>query len=347
MNEKLNTAYENFKEEAELFFVSKFVDSSKISEAFKNCLDICFNITKTVDATKGIIASSSHYGQGKTFFFDVLQHRYRRKFGRNFFVKTSAKELAAIYTTADKNTNPQIALDKFIKCKNLFIDDIGEEGSNKTFYHYSNSLNVITYVLLKRYEYWRDRGWKTYGTTNLTKSELSTEYGGRVMDRIEQMCYLQSFSFVAGGKSFRQFKDVRTLSSEEAKANLERLRVQEVKESIDVVGYLNDLLDEDEDYLMIKDWNRWSFVKPYLLERKLVDLSLYDEEMLERAEKLAIMEAKDSSKSSLKHAGDTLQKVISKKAGKTVNRDDKFRILECLLVRDAFLALRTRKYRFQ
>lgn len=347
MNEKLNTAYANFKEEAELFFVTKFIDSSKISEAFKNCLDICFNITKEVDSTKGILACSSHYGQGKTFFFDVLQHRYRRKFGRNFFVKTSAKELAAIYTTAEKGTNPQVALDRFIKCKNLFIDDIGEEGTNKTFYHYSNSLNVITYVLLKRYEYWKDKGWKTFGTTNLTKAELSQEYGGRVVDRLDQMCYLQSFSFVAGGKSFRQFKEVRVLSNEEIEANRERLKKEEEVESIDVNAYLNELLQETDEYLMIKDWNRWSFVKPYMVDRGLVDLDSYDEELLDRAEKLAVMEAREEAKGSIKHAGETMQKIKAGIAGSTVSRESKFRILESLIVREAFLKLKEKNYVFK
>lgn len=347
MNEKLNIAYENFKEEAELFFVSKYIDSSTISTAFKNCLDICFNITKTVDSSKGIIASSTHYGQGKTFFFDVMQHRFRRRFGRNFLVKTSAKELASIYTTAGKDKNPQTELDKFIRCKNLFIDDIGDEGHKKTFFHYSNSLNVVNYVLLKRYEWWKEKGWKTYGTTNLTEEQMANEYDGRVIDRLKEMCHWQNFSFVAGGKSFRQFNGVRKLTAEEYNANLALHTKKEQEVKVDMIKYLNDLLQEEDDYLMINDWHRWGFVKPYLLERELVDLNSYDVEMLERAEKLAVLEASRDTKSALKHASETLQKVQGNIAKNNISKDDKFRILECLLVRDAFMGLRDKKYVFK
>ena len=68
------------------------------------------------------------------------------------------------------------ALLKFISCKNLFIDDIGDEGERKVFKHFSNEMNVIRYVILKRYEFWLDeeKEWKTYATTNLSKGSDCT-----------------------------------------------------------------------------------------------------------------------------------------------------------------------------
>lgn len=83
-------------------------------------------------------------------------------------------------------------------CKmDLYIDDIGVNfnTSNK----YGNKVNIISEILMERYDLFISEGWKTHLSTNLLPKlednpnntpTIQTVYGSRVYDRIKEMCQL-------------------------------------------------------------------------------------------------------------------------------------------------------------
>jgi DNA replication protein DnaC len=83
-------------------------------------------------------------------------------------------------------------------CKmDLYIDDIGVNFN--TANKYGNKVNIISEVLMERYDLFISEGWKTHLSTNLVPKlednpnnipTLSSIYGGRVYDRIKEMCQL-------------------------------------------------------------------------------------------------------------------------------------------------------------
>ena len=313
--EKVEKAFNNFVEESELFFVTKFIESEKIKQMYSNCLDIIFGLSGTVDSGRGIIVFNEKYGQGKTFLFDVVQHRFRRRYGKNLFVRTSAKDLCDLYTEQGKE-----ALLKFIRCKNLFIDDIGDEGKEKMFKHYGEQLNVLRWVLLKRYEFWCDKGWKTFGTTNLTKLQIAKEYDGRVADRIEQMSHWFSFSFLGAGKSFRQYTGTRRLSPQEIAMNWKKFEKPKEIEKVDLEKYFNELIHEEDSYFSGKDNSFWRFAKEYMIEKGVLtdkDFDKIDERTLESSELFIREDTRETQKKSAAHAPadvriNRIQEAISK-----------------------------------
>jgi hypothetical protein len=72
---------------------------------------------------------------------------------------------------------------------NIVIDEVGLEQSPVKLPYESSYLNVIEYILLKRYDRYIDTGGKvrTHIVTNLSDAELLAFYGERVFSRIELM----------------------------------------------------------------------------------------------------------------------------------------------------------------
>ena len=341
----LDDKFKNFIEEAEMFFVTKFISSTSIEKIYKDCLDIIFNLTGTVDSNRGIIAFNERYGQGKTFVFDVINHRYKRITGKNLFSKITAKDLCDIYVEGGKE-----ALKKRIKCKNLMIDDIGDEGDNKLFKHYAEELNVIRWVLLKRYEYWCDFGWRTYGTTNLNKTQIGNEYGGRVADRIIQMTHWFSFLFLKDGKSFRQQKGTRRLTQEEINISLEKLKKPEVIEQVDLIKYFNELINEDDSYFEGKDASFWTFVREHLVKYKLLtdeDFHGIDENMIDASELVLRRDVRRSKRISLSNAPGPLRSKLIDDALGQITKKQVYSVAENMVARNKFMELRKSKHVFK
>jgi hypothetical protein len=313
-------------------------------------LDILYNVSGRMDSTRGIFAYNTKYGQGKSFFFEVVNHRHRRKYGKNLFKMTTARELCRIYTASKKGENPEESLLEFINCKNLFIDDIGDElKDGKERSHYSNKLNVVRFVLLKRYELWIDKGWRTYGTTNLTIEQIGQNYDGRVADRLLQMTYFEEFKFMDSG-SFRQIKETRKLTPEEISKNLENLKVKEPIERVDLEKYFNELIDENDSYFEKKDVSFWSFVKGYLIDKKLLnenDFQNIDETTLDASESLLRRDTRETNRSALKHAPGNVRMTIIDKALEKITRKKIFKTAENMIARRKFMELRTKKHTFK
>jgi len=71
------------------------------------------------------------------------------------------------------------------------LDDVGVEPFVK---HFGNDCNVISEVLLDRYEEFVHRGLITHLTTNLNAEELQQRYHERIRSRLREMCNLIAFS---------------------------------------------------------------------------------------------------------------------------------------------------------
>ncbi|AHK11401.1 hypothetical protein F132_55 [Flavobacterium sp. phage 1/32] len=204
-------AYENYKEEAEAYFLTTFLDGSpKIKERIMQALNVVLNLDKN-PIKKGLVIYSKSWGQGKTLFFDIVYARAFRVSKKRLFKKTTAKELREVYAK-----NGLSGLKEFINCKDLFIDDLGDEEEEAK--HFGDDLNVLKYVILNRYEMWISKDFQLYLTTNLSIKEIAERYDGRVADRLLQMTETVEFDFIEG--SFRQVKNSRRLGEEEKKKEI-------------------------------------------------------------------------------------------------------------------------------
>lgn len=346
----LKKCFNNFKQEVEMFFMTKFVSGSVLENKYSECLDIIYNVTGTKDLTRGIFAFNVKYGQGKSFFFEVTNHRHRRKYGKNLFKMTTARELCHIYTSCPQGKNPEDLLLEFINCKRLFIDDIGDElKDGKERSHYSNRLNVIRFVLLKRYELWIQKGWRTYGTTNLTIEQIGENYDGRVADRLLQMTYFFEFKFLSSG-SFRQIEETRKLTPQEIENNKNKLKTRKKIELPDLEKYFNELIDEHDSYFENKDVSFWSFVKSYLMSKDLLnqnDFDKIDEKTLDASELLLRRDTRESSRIVLKHAPGNVRMAGVDRAMEQITKKSIFETAENIVARKKFMELRIKKHVFK
>jgi DNA replication protein DnaC len=80
------------------------------------------------------------------------------------------------------------------KPKMYCFDDLGTENNLKYF---GNECNVMTEILLSRYDHFVSRQMITHITTNLTSSEIESLYGTRVRSRMKEMFNLVYFDKLA------------------------------------------------------------------------------------------------------------------------------------------------------
>ena len=347
----IDKAYSNFVEESELFFVKPFMDSKSVKERYSECLDIIYDISGKMDCGRGLIAYNPRYGQGKSFFFEVVQHRHRRISGKNKFFWTTARELCEVYLSSGKNEDPTNKLGRFIEVKNLFIDDIGDElKDGKERSHYGNKMNVVRWVLLRRYELWQKKGWRTYGTTNLSVKEIGENYDGRVADRIKQMVYFLDFDFLKGNASFRQMKATRRLTDLEVSENFKKLYNPVKKDlKIDRVKFLNELIKEDIGYLEGKDLCFWEMVMNFLIEIEVVkesDFKKIDENILNSSERKIKKEVISYESKRSKYAPAAQQKKQMDKAMNKITKRKVFDNAKILIAKNKFIELKKQNYIF-
>lgn len=331
--------YKYFIEEAEAFHVTKFIRSDKIDKAFKKAFGIIFD-PKSV---RGVIAYHEKYGQGKTFFFDVIHSLVKKKLNKNLFLRTSSKELVEIYKTSGEEN-----LLKFIEVRNLFIDDIGAEIKDGKVItkNFGNSLNVIEYVIFKRYEMWQEKGWKLHGTTNISLGTIGELYGGRVADRFVQMCEIIEFNFTT--TSFRQVKNVRPLIESEKKANLEKLYPKKTEEvdKVDLIEYVNELIDDSEELTRGRPISFWTFVRIFLEKQDLVIYTEITDRHLEGAESLARSEIRRGVQSLYKNMDPIVANMEREKEYKALEYKSLMNLARNVQVRNLILKMKSNKEKF-
>ena len=352
-NDRIEQAFEKFKTEAETFFVSKMLVGNALKKEYSESLDILFNLSGTMDPGRGIMASNPRYGQGKSFFFDVVQHRFRRTRGKNLFVRVTAKKLCLIYKNAPHGSNPEDELERFIRVKRLFIDDIGDElVDGAVTHHYNNKLNVIRWVLLRRYEFWMSHGWITYGTTNLTIDEFGVNYDGRVADRVIQMTYFKTFDFLGSNQTFRQISETRKLTPEEIAENWKKFeKPKQPVEKINLEVYFNELIAEPDEYFENKDNSFWTFVKSYLIRKKLLSKKDFDNgidpDFLDSSELILRRDVRETHRMTLKHAPGNVRNNVIDSAMAGITKSQIYDTAENLVARRKFMELRSAKHVFE
>ena len=151
--------------------------------------------------SKGILLIGN-IGVGKTALMKIMQRLFKDT-DRRFRIVTS---------TALKDLSEELKLGEIKEMygyglkNDLYIDDIGFMSSVKV---YGNSINIITEIIMDRYDLFISTGYKTHFSSNIVTAYLNNNnnypsienvYGARVLDRMKQMCNLVNID----GKSLRK-----------------------------------------------------------------------------------------------------------------------------------------------
>jgi len=144
------------------------------------------------DLNKGLLIVGD-VGTGKTAAFEVFRELLRCS--DRFFNMVSCRQIIRDYTTEGAKVLNKYGRDSITT---VYFDDLGLEEVNVKMY--GNNANVMSEIMLDRYENFKRKGVKTYATSNLGAKEFSEIYGERMRDRMREM-----FNFIpVKGESFRK-----------------------------------------------------------------------------------------------------------------------------------------------
>lgn len=166
--------------------------SAKLRIILRWCLGLP---TEGLDLAKGLWLYGD-VGTGKTtlllavkqFPLELRAFDPRLKFG--WF---NAQELASTYANGGES-----ALSPMIEAPGLAIDEIGSE--TRPANHYGTTMDVISYLLQRRYDRRHCDGFVTHATSNYRPEQLASIYSPRIADRCKEMFNFIEFS----GESFRK-----------------------------------------------------------------------------------------------------------------------------------------------
>lgn len=143
---------------------------------------------------KGILIIGG-LGVGKSAMMKIMQRLFKDTVGRFKWVNAyDLKDLSELYTTMQikEMYGYDLKMD-------LYIDDIGVSVDVKRF---GNTVNIITELLMERYDLFINSGFKTHLSSNLVTDitnnihnnpTLKTVYGSRLMDRLKEMTDVITF----------------------------------------------------------------------------------------------------------------------------------------------------------
>ena len=145
----------------------------------------CFQYN--IDLNKGILLSGP-VGSGKTSLMNLMKvvapvgHKFYLKPCRDisFEFIQDGYEIIQKYSTGRQYPDP----------KTVCFDDLGTENNLKYF---GNECNVMAEILLSRYDLFIAKKIQTHITTNLSASEIESNYGNRVRSRLRTMLNLIAF----------------------------------------------------------------------------------------------------------------------------------------------------------
>lgn len=158
-------------------------------EIYRQVYDIFVKGCNGENKGKGILVIGP-IGVGKSAMMKILQRLFKDTVRKFRWVKSSdLRDMIEEYTL------PEIKEMYGKKCLyDLYIDDIGLAGSQK---NYGNVVNVISEIIMDRYELFVESGYRTHFSSNLideikdninNDATLETVFGARVVDRMKEMC---------------------------------------------------------------------------------------------------------------------------------------------------------------
>lgn len=150
-----------------------------------------------IDLKKGILLSGP-IGCGKTTLFRLMQNfpTKRKGFGMVSTRQIVSDFLQSGYEVLEKYSRGNFSHDIRIP-KTYCFDDLGTETTSKYF---GNDCNVMAEILLTRYDLFKEKGIVTHITTNLSATEIGSQYGNRLRSRMREMFNLFGYEESSGDK---------------------------------------------------------------------------------------------------------------------------------------------------
>ena len=146
----------------------------------------CFQYN--INLNKGILLSGP-IGSGKTSLMNLMKHLAPTE--NKFFVKP-CRDISFEFIQDGYQIIHKYSKGKLYESepKTICFDDLGTENNLK---YYGNECNVMAEILLSRYDIFISKKIQTHITTNLSASEIETNYGNRVRSRMREMLNLIAF----------------------------------------------------------------------------------------------------------------------------------------------------------
>ncbi len=141
-----------------------------------------------IDLNKGILLSGP-VGCGKTSLLNLMKHL--TPIEHKFIVK-QCRDISFEFIQDGYQIIHKYSIGKLYQSepRNYCFDDLGTENNLKYF---GNECNVMAEILLSRYDLFVTKKIQTHITTNLSASEIETNYGNRVRSRLRAMLNLISY----------------------------------------------------------------------------------------------------------------------------------------------------------
>ena len=141
-----------------------------------------------IDLNKGILLSGP-VGCGKTSLLNLM--KFLTPTEHKFIVKP-CRDINFEFFQDGYQIVHKYSIGKLYQSepRTYCFDDLGTENNLK---YYGNECNVMAEILLSRYDLYISKKLQTHITTNLSASEIETQYGNRVRSRLRAMLNLISY----------------------------------------------------------------------------------------------------------------------------------------------------------
>lgn len=146
-----------------------------------------------INLNKGILLSGP-VGCGKTSLMNLMKNLTSTE--HKFYIK-SCRDVSFEFIQEGYEVIHKYSKGKLYQSdpKTICFDDLGTENNLKYF---GNECNVMAEILLSRYDIYISKNIQTHITTNLSASEIETQYGNRVRSRMRAM-----FNLIAYDKNIK------------------------------------------------------------------------------------------------------------------------------------------------
>lgn len=146
----------------------------------------CFQYN--INLNKGILLSGP-IGCGKTSIMNIM--KYLTPTEHKFYVKP-CRDISFEFIQDGYQIIHKYSKGKLYEFepKTICFDDLGTENNLK---YYGNECNVMAEILLSRYDVFIAKRIQTHITTNLSASEIETQYGNRVRSRMRELFNLIAY----------------------------------------------------------------------------------------------------------------------------------------------------------